>query len=104
MRTKSAVIYLIFTLFVTAAAAMSASAQGVIVPRPCDRCPRPPQPTTLPRSLPIKSINIDTTIKGQVATTHVTQVFRNDTNSVLEGTYFFPIPESASIVEFAIWD
>ncbi|HET8783549.1 MAG TPA: VIT and VWA domain-containing protein, partial [Pyrinomonadaceae bacterium] len=30
--------------------------------------------------------------------------FRNDTNFVLEGTYFFPIPETASIAEFAIWD
>jgi Ca-activated chloride channel family protein len=31
-------------------------------------------------------------------------VFRNDTGAVLEGTYLFPIPESASIVEFAIWE
>ncbi|MBD0370621.1 MAG: VWA domain-containing protein [Pyrinomonadaceae bacterium] len=104
MLAKRAVICLIFTLFVIAAGAEGARAQGVIVPRPCERCPNPPQSGPLPRSLPIKSINIETTIKGQVATTHVTQVFRNDTNAVLEGTYFFPIPESASIVEFAIWD
>jgi Ca-activated chloride channel family protein len=58
----------------------------------------------LPRSLPIKSIKIDTKILSQVATTHVEQVFRNDTDATLEGTYLFPIPESASIVEFAIWD
>ena len=32
------------------------------------------------------------------------QIFRNDTDATLEGTYLFPIPESASIVEFAIWD
>ncbi|HET9479839.1 MAG TPA: VIT domain-containing protein, partial [Pyrinomonadaceae bacterium] len=58
----------------------------------------------LPRALPVKSIKIDTKISSQVATTHVEQVFRNDTNFVLEGTYFFPIPETASIAEFAIWD
>jgi Ca-activated chloride channel family protein len=58
----------------------------------------------LPRSLPIKSIKIDTKIASQVATTHVEQIFRNDTNATLEGTYFFPIPEHASITEFAIWD
>jgi Ca-activated chloride channel family protein len=58
----------------------------------------------LPRSLPVKSIKIDTKIASQVATTHVEQIFRNDTDAVLEGTYLFPIPESASIVEFAIWD
>ena len=77
------------------------------VPGPCRRCPSPPInefPVTLPRSLPVKSIKIDTRISSQVATTHVEQVFRNDTNAILEGTYFFPIPESASITEFAIWD
>jgi len=58
----------------------------------------------LPRSLPVKSIKIDTKITTQVATTHVEQVFRNDTDLTLEGTYFFPLPESASITEFAIWD
>src|SRR4030095_7817710 len=49
-------------------------------------------------------IKIDTKISSQVATTHVEQIFRNDTDATLEGTYLFPIPESASIVEFAIWD
>jgi Ca-activated chloride channel family protein len=82
----------------------TAAAQGVIVPGPCERCPRPPRPITLPRSLPIKSIKIDTKISSQVATTHVEQIFRNDTDAVLEGTYLFPIPEQASITEFAIWD
>jgi Ca-activated chloride channel family protein len=82
----------------------SAAAQGVIVPGPCDRCPRPPRPITLPRALPIKSIKIDTKISSQVATTHVEQIFRNDSDATLEGTYFFPIPEQASITEFAIWD
>jgi Ca-activated chloride channel family protein len=78
--------------------------QGVIVPGPCRRCPTPPPPVQLPRALPIKSIKIDTKIVSQVATTHVEQVFRNDTAATLEGTYFFPIPETASITEFAIWD
>jgi len=84
--------------------AATAAAQGVIVPGPCERCPRPPRPITLPRSLPVKSIKIDTKISSQVATTHVEQIFRNDTDATLEGTYFFPIPEQASITEFAIWD
>ncbi|MGH9819897.1 MAG: VIT and vWA domain-containing protein, partial [Pyrinomonadaceae bacterium] len=83
-------------------------AQGVIVPiicdlRPCN--PRPlPRSQPLPNALPVKSIKLDTNINGQVATTHVEQIFRNDTPYTLEGTYFFPIPETASIVEFAIWE
>ncbi|HVF46002.1 MAG TPA: VIT domain-containing protein, partial [Pyrinomonadaceae bacterium] len=88
--------------------ASGAHAQGVIVPMICDvrPCrPRPiPRPQPLPNALPVKSIQLDTKINGQVATTHIEQVFRNDTPYTLEGTYFFPIPETASIVSFAIWE
>jgi Ca-activated chloride channel family protein len=104
MRTRTSVLLGLLFLFVTA---LAANGQGVIVPGPCERCPRPPRPippVTLPRTLPIKSIKIETKILSQVATTHLEQVFRNDTDATLEGTYLFPIPESASIVEFAIWD
>lgn len=94
----------LFGLLLLGASSIVGYAQGIIVPGPCHRCPQPPRPVPLPRSLPIKSIKIDTTISTQVATTHVEQVFRNDTNATLEGTYLFPIPESASISEFAIWD
>ena len=89
-------------LLIVAACALSAAAQGVIVPRPRPQPDGPPR--TLPRALPVKSIKIETKIAGQVATTHVEQVFRNDTDAVLEGTYFFPLPDSASVSEFAIWD
>lgn len=103
MRNRKVYICLTLILLVVATAA-TVLAQGVIVPGPCRRCPTPQQPVTLPRALPIKSIKLDTKIVGQVATTHVEQIFRNDTNAILEGTYLFPIPEAASIVEFAIWD
>src|ERR1044071_6036720 len=101
LRTK--IMRLLLMLSVISALATIASAQGIIVPGPCRRCPDP-RPAQLPRALPIKSIKIDTKISSQVATTHVEQVFRNDTPATLEGTYLFPIPESASIAEFAIWD
>jgi Ca-activated chloride channel family protein len=104
MRTFRDLLCLVFGLLLFALITATADAQGVIVPGPCARCPTPPRPVTLPRALPIKSIKIDTKISAQVATTHVEQVFRNDTDATLEGTYFFPIPESASIAEFAIWD
>lgn len=95
---------LLLSISVLFSVVATTAAQGVIVPGPCERCPRPPRPITLPRSLPIKSIKIDTKISSQVATTHVEQIFRNDTDVMMEGTYFFPIPEQASITEFAIWD
>ncbi len=92
--------HLALSLLLVVAAAAAASAQGVIVPRPRGDGPV----RQLPRALPVKSIKLDSKIAGQVATTHVEQVFRNDTDMVLEGTYFFPLPESASVSEFAIWD
>src|SRR5690242_12895051 len=107
MPFRTSLLRLLVLLTISLSFAAVAAAQGVIVPGPCRRCPTPPIndfPTRLPRSLPVKSIKIDTKISSQVATTHVEQIFRNDTPYVLEGTYFFPIPESASIAEFAIWD
>lgn len=103
MQLRTTIMRLLLVFFVFSGLAMVASGQGIIVPGPCRRCPEP-RPPALPRALPIKSIKIDTTISSQVATTHVEQVFRNDTNATLEGTYLFPIPESASVAEFAIWD
>ncbi len=105
---KLRLLFSIFIFAVIFSAFSNVNAQGVIIPIRCDPrpCPRPPlpRPAPLPNVLPVKSINIDTVIKGQVATTHVTQVFHNGTNFTLEGTYFFPIPETASIVEFSIWE
>ncbi len=79
--------------------------QGVIIPD-CRQCPpRPiPRPLPLPRALKVKSVKITTKIDSQVATTKVEQVFENDTPHRLEGSFFFPIPESASITDFAIFD
>lgn len=109
MSKKNAVYFLIF-LSAFFSAAVSVKAQGVIVPIRCDlvrRCPPPrpiPRPIPVPNALPVKSIKLDTKIERQVATTHIEQVFRNDTPYTLEGTYFFPIPETASIIEFSIWE
>jgi Ca-activated chloride channel family protein len=85
-------------------AASPGAAQGIIVPGPCSDCRvRPPRPDRFP-GIPVESVSFKTTIQGQVATTHVTQVFRNEHDQVMEGTYFFPLPDGASITEFAIWD
>ena len=97
---------LVCLVFMSLFAGISANAQGIIIPIVCDVRPcRPlPRPLPIPNALPVKSIELNTRIEGQVATTHVEQVFRNNTQYTLEGTYFFPIPETASIVEFAIWE
>jgi len=75
-RSFFAIFCIVFAAFTLS---LSANAQGVIVPIICDFRPcRPrPIPQPLPNALPVKSIQLDTKINGQVATTHVEQVFRN---------------------------
>ncbi len=58
----------------------------------------------LPSALPVAQINIKARIEGQVATVTVEHRFRNDTDEQLEGTYYFPVPEGATLLEFAIYD
>ncbi len=100
------VAYLLAGLFILVMAGNTAQGQGIILPRPCarpvPRCPPPPQVPQQP--LKVKNIKISTRINDQVAVTHVEQVFENDTPFVLEGVYFFPLPENVSITEFAMWD
>jgi Ca-activated chloride channel family protein len=94
----------LFALMIFGAGA--ARAQGVIIPSECHRCPpvHVPIPQPIPRVLNVKSVRITTRIDSQVATTKVEQVFENGTPYRLEGSYFFPIPESASLSDFAIYD
>ena len=59
------------------------------------------------RHMRFQPINIDkhhvkTHIVEGIATTTVTQVFRNPNALILEGSYVFPIPENASLTEFTM--
>src|SRR5574341_1069280 len=72
--------------------ALPAAADGVIIP---DR----PDLTYLT----IKYHRVQVNIEDQVATTHIDQVFVNESDWTVEGTYLFPLPEEAAISEFAMW-
>ena len=48
----------------------------------------------------VKYHRVEVTIKDQVATTHVDQVFVNQASFTVEGTYIFPLPEDAAISSF----
>jgi Ca-activated chloride channel family protein len=43
------------------------------------------------------------TIEDQIAVTHVDQVFRNENDWTVEGTYVFPLPQGAAVTEFTLW-
>ncbi|MGE0432411.1 MAG: VIT domain-containing protein [Planctomycetota bacterium] len=77
-------------------------AQGLIVDR---ELPAEERPTTPVRNagISIQSHLIEVTIKDQVATTKVTEVFFNPNKAPnLEATFFFPLPEEASINQFSM--
>ena len=54
---------------------------------------------------PLALVNHDVkvTFVEQVATTTVTQVFRNSAGRPLEATYIFPVPKGASVNKFSMW-
>ena len=80
-----------------------ARADGIIIPDPpiCDFGPCPePMPF---RQLAIQYHRVTVTIEDQVAVTHVDQLFRNDNDWVVEGTYVFPLPSGAAVTGFTFW-
>ena len=54
---------------------------------------------------PLAMLNhrVDVALEDQVAVTRVEQTFRNHTDRKLEATYVFPVPEGASVRDFAMW-
>ena len=77
--------------------ARPAHADGIIIPEP-----PPDRPTLTWRDIPlsIKYHRVEVAIEDQVATTRVDQVFVNDADFAVEGTYMFPLPEDAAISSF----
>jgi Mg-chelatase subunit ChlD len=69
-----------------------------------DQAEQPNVNQLLPATLPVSAIKIKLKIVGQVAIVRVEHLFRNDTDENLEGTYYFPVPEGASLLEFAVFD
>jgi Ca-activated chloride channel family protein len=80
-----------------------AYADGIIIPEP-PVCEFGPCPDPFPISqLAIEYHHVDVLIQDQVAVTHVDQVFRNENDWPVEGTYVFPLPEGAAVTEFILW-
>ena len=82
-------------LVLAAAVVPSLRADGFIIPdrRPGERVP----------PLSVKYHRVKVEISGQVARTSVDQVFVNPSDRDIEGTYIFPVPEGASVSDFAMF-
>ncbi len=70
--------------------------------------PLPVPPFIMPRQFPaavsVKSVSVEAVVRGGVAETEVTHVFRNDGEREAEGDFVFPIPAGASVSSFAMYD
>jgi len=64
---------------------------------------RPPVRRDCATYLAVRNHNVTVTIDNQVARTHVDETFTNASAYALEGTYIFPLPEDATISDFAMW-
>lgn len=115
LRFLIALLAAVFSLVVFAVAGR---ADGIIIPEPppCFEpfpgaprpveppfpCPPPPWPRPMSQ-LEIKYHRVEVTIRDQVATTRVDQVFYNPNDWQVEGTYLFPIPVEAAVSGFTLW-
>ncbi|HIE43267.1 MAG TPA: VWA domain-containing protein [Candidatus Omnitrophica bacterium] len=97
------VVGLAFSFFIGVGMAF---ADGVIiVERQEEILPPWPRPHPIPKVqvLTVKYHRVTVDITDNIATTSVDQVFKNDFNVELEGTYIFPLPENAAITDFAMY-
>jgi Ca-activated chloride channel homolog len=53
--------------------------------------------------LAIESHRVNINVRDSVAITHVDQVFRNSSGVELEAVFIFPVPENATVHDFALW-
>ena len=103
MRRPRLVFLIPLILVVATAVPLPALADGIIIPEP-PICEPAPCPHPIPmEQLAIEYHRVSVEIIDQVAITHVDQVFRNDNDWVVEGTYVFPLPLDAAVTEFTLW-
>lgn len=70
-------------------------ADGFIIPHP--------RPGEVIPPLTVKYHRVEVEIRDQVAKTSIDQVFLNNHDRDIEGTFIFPLPENAAISEFAMY-
>ncbi len=96
-----------WTLIVAAFAALFANlaqAQVVIIDHGA-RIIRPPvvnRPAPPPSFYKVRSVDMNVTVKDQIATVQLSQVFQNVSSQVLEAQLLFPMPENAAVSQLTL--
>ncbi|MFM9966610.1 MAG: VIT and vWA domain-containing protein [Planctomycetaceae bacterium] len=69
---------------------------------------RPPHPVPPPRPAPplsaykVRSVDMNVSVKDQIATVQLSQVFQNVSSQVLEAQLLFPMPENAAVSQLTL--
>jgi Ca-activated chloride channel family protein len=97
----------IWTLVVAAVAALFANlaqAQVVIIDHGAHitRLPAPTRPAPPPSVYKVRSVDMNVTVKDQIATVQLSQVFQNVGSQVLEAQLLFPMPENAAVSQLTL--
>ncbi len=100
MNAKRSLVSIFLLSMVILIGVTKAHAQDVHTPEP------PPvvmPPLWRDEGLQIGYQRVDVTIKDQVATTHVDQLFVNNNDWMMEGIYLFPLPHGATVSQLTMW-
>ncbi len=97
-----------FAFFLVAAFASPGSVRAdgfMVIDRP-PLVPGPPHPVSSRVAwfpLEVRNHNVTCDIRDTVGVTRIDQVFHNPNPQQMEGTYLFPLPETASVQKFSMW-
>lgn len=97
---KKRVTLLLFLCALMLLATLPAAAQDDVPP---ELPPPLPPPIWDTDQLRIEYQRVQVTIDDQVATTHIEQLFVNDGQRMVEGSYFFPLPPGAAPTQLTMW-
>ncbi len=87
---------ILFAIVVFTASVQSAFAIGALFSRPL-------RSNETYNKMWIKTVDASVNVQGQVAVTHVDQVFKNEMNTVVEAVWIFPLPEGAVVSDLYYW-
>ncbi len=99
--------FLIAILAATVGASLAGPvmAQIVVIDRTSRRIvapPRPPRPTPPPTVYEVRQVDVNVTVRDQIATVQLSQVFKNVSGRVLEAQLLFPMPTDAAISQLTL--
>ena len=93
LASKNSLLLALVMLFAFTALPLSVVAQEIVIEPP-------PPPIAWLEGISVDEHLVRATIEGPIAEVVVSQVFRNESNRLAEGSFLFPLPEDAAVGDF----